>query len=193
MQRRAVNKSRRMQRATDDLRADHVLTTRGVRVLAAIADWVASGGEFPATDCATVLRFLREWVIAVHMRKEDEVLGPAVAMRADEDDAAIVGELMRLHEEIVELTHSLVLFWEPIGDLTPAERTGFAETVKALVARLERRQLLEEGTLFPACDACVPADDQLDWSEQFAQLEAERSNRHAWSNCIEQLAASWQS
>ena len=191
MQRRAVRQSRRMQRPTDNLRADHELTTRGIRVLAAIADCVEGGGEFPATDCAAALRFLREWVLAVHMRKEDEILAPAVAMRADEEAAAVVGELMRLHEEIAELAHSLVLFWEPIDDLTSAERAGFAETVRALVARLERRLHLEENSLFPACDANVPADDQLDWLAQFAQLEAERSSREFWAAQVDHLAAIW--
>lgn len=168
-----------------------MLTTRGIRVLAAIADCVQAGGEFPATDCASALRFLREWMLAVHMRKEDEILAPAVAMRADEEAAAIVGELLRLREEITELAHSLVLFWEPIDDLTDAERTGFVETVKALVARLERRQLLEENELFPACDASVPPDDQLDWLKQFAQLEAERSSRAFWATKVDQLATNW--
>lgn len=168
-----------------------MLTTRGIGVLAAIADCVEVGDEFPAADCASVLRFLREWVIAVHMRKEDEILGPAVAMRGDEKAAAIVGELMRLREEIVELAHALVLFWEPVNDLTDAERAGFAETVKALIARLSRRQLLEENDLFPACDVNVPADDQLDWLEQFTQLEAERSSREFWATKIGQLATNW--
>lgn len=168
-----------------------MLTTRGIGVLSAIADCVQAGGEFPAADCAAMLRFLREWVLAVHMRKEDEILAPAVAMRADEEAAAVVGELMRLHEEITELAHSLVLFWEPVDDLTEAERAGFAETVQALVARLQRRQQLEEEDLFPACDANVPADDQLDWLGQFAQLEAGRSSREFWAAQIDQLATNW--
>jgi hemerythrin-like domain-containing protein len=191
MQRRAVRKSKRMERPTDNLRADHILASRGIGVLAAIADCVQVGDEFPAADCASVLRFLREWVIAVHMRKEDEILGPAVAMRGDEEAAAIVGELMRLREEISELAHALVLFWEPVDDLTDAERAGFAETVKALVARLNRRQFLEDNDLFPACDANVPPDDQLDWLEQFAQLEKERGSREFWATKIDQLATNW--
>lgn len=181
-----------MQRPTDNLRADHELTTRGVRVLAAIAAWVSEGKEFPADDCAATLRFFREWVLAVHMRKEDEVVAPAVAMMADDDEAAaVVGELFRLHEEIAELAHSLVLFWEPIGDLTASERSGFTETVNALVARLERRQQLEEQTLFPACDQSVPGDDQLEWNEQFKQLEAERGSRSLWAERIDELADRW--
>lgn len=180
-----------MHRPTDNLRADHELTTRGIRVLAAIADWVEAGQEFPAADCASVLRFLREWVLPVHMRKEDEVMAPAVAMLADDDAAAVVGEMLRLHEEIAELAHSLVLFWEPIGDLTSSERGGFTETVRALVARLERRQHLEEGSLFPACDANVPGDDQLEWLEQFAKLEAERSSRAVWARRIDEVETRW--
>lgn len=180
-----------MHRPTDNLRADHELTTRGTRVLAAIAGWVEAGKEFPTADCASVLRFLREWVLAVHMRKEDEVMAPAVAMLADDDAAAVVGELLLLHEEIAELEHSLVLFWEPIGELTNIERDGFVATVRALVSRLERRQHLEESSLFPACDANVPGDDQLQWVEQFAQLEAERSSRAIWAARIDALATRW--
>lgn len=191
MQRRAVQQTRRMERPTDNLRADHELSTRGIRVLGAIAERVAAGDEFPAAECASVLRFLREWVLAVHMRKEDEVLAPAVAMRGDEEAAAVVGEMMRLYEEVSELAHSLVLFWEPVDDLTTAERAGFAETVRALISRLERRLDLEENQLFPACEACVPPDDQLDWLEQFAQLETERSNRIFWEATIDRLASKW--
>jgi hemerythrin-like domain-containing protein len=191
MQRRIVRRTHRMQRPTDDLRTDHGLARRGLRVLAAIADWVAAGKAFPVADSASVLRFLREWVIAVHMRKEDEVLGPAVAMRADEDAAAVVGTLMRLHEEISELSHSLVMFWEPMGDLTAAERSGFCETVNALIHRVERRQELEEENLFPACDSYVPADDQLGWRDQFAALEDTRGSREVWTRRIDALSSRW--
>ena len=191
MQRRAVNNSKRMLRPTDDLRDDHVLIASGLCVLVAISRWVEDGEDFPAQDCATVLRFLREWAVAVHMEKEDGILGPAIAMRADEDTAAVVGEVMRLHEEIAELAHALVLFWEPVGELTETERQGFGETVRALVTRIERRRQLEEGDLFPACNEHVPADDQLDWLDQFHQLESDRSSRAFWATCIGQLAKRW--
>lgn len=180
-----------MERPTDHLKDDHHVAARAVRCLAAIATSVRHGDAFPADDTATALRFLREWVVAVHMRKEDEVLGPAVAMRGDERSAAIVGELFRLHEEIAELLHSLVLFWEPLGELTPDERNGFAATVDALVQRLERRQQLEEQELFPACDRYVPADDQLHWLEEFTQLEVERGRRSEWVDQIDALATRW--
>ncbi len=180
-----------MHRPTDNLRADHGLTTRAMRVLAAIAARVRAGEEFPAADCAAVLRFYREFVFAVHMRKEDELLCPAVAMRADDRAAAVVGELLRLGEEIVDLCHALVLFWEPVGELTPEERRGFADTVEALVARLQRRQVLEETELFPTCDASVPADDQLDWIARIDEFEAERGAREAWQPQIDALAAKY--
>jgi len=180
-----------MERPTDHLKDDHVVAARAVRCLAEIAVRVRHGDAFPAEDTATVLRFLREWVVAVHMRKEDEVLGPAVAMRGDERSAEIVGELFRLHEEISELLHSLVLFWEPLGELTSEERAGFAATVDALVARLERRQELEEQVLFPACDRYVPADDQLHWLQEFARLEVERGTRSQWCDEIDALATRW--
>jgi len=180
-----------MQRPTDNLRADHVLTTRAFRVLSALSARVRAGADFPADDCATLLRFQREFLLAVHMRKEDELLCPAVAMRADDRAAAMVGELFRLREEIEELCHTLVMFWEPAGELTSAERSGFADTVDALVARLQRRQELEENELFPICDATVPADDQLDWNTRIAELETERGGRDVWSERIAALAARW--
>jgi len=176
-----------MQRPTDNLRADHELTTRATRVLSRIAADVRAGAPFPADDCATLLRFQREFVLAVHMRQEDDLLGPALAMRGDDRAAALVGELLRLHEEIRELSHSLVLFWEPVGELTAEERAGFADTVDALVSRQEKRHRLEETELFPAYDATIPADDQLGWMDEARAIAAGRSAAQ-WRGDIRSLA-----
>lgn len=191
MQRRFGEQTATMKRPTDHLIEDHAVAARGVGCLTAIAQHVESGGSFPAEDVATALRFLREWVVAVHMRKEDELLGPAVAMRGDDHAASLVGELFRLQQEIEELLHALVLFWEPLGKLTDEERGGFTAAVSALVQRFERRQQLEEQELFPACDRYVGADDQLDWLEAFAQLEVERGCRSEWSDKIDALTSRW--
>lgn len=180
-----------MQRPTDTLRGDHAITSRGIAVLRAIAAHVRGGGEFPTADTATLLRFLREFLLAVHLRKESEVLCPAVAMRGDEPTAALVGELMRMHEQVGELLQALVLLWEPVGDLTPAEQLGFAETATALTSLVARMQELEERRLFPACDAVVPADDQLGWADQFAELERQLRGADAWRAPLRDLATRW--
>src|SRR5262245_50001544 len=92
-------RTRRMLRLTDNLRADHAVTAVGLAALTAVSEHVRRGGAFPADDCAVLLRFVREFVLAVHMRKEAELVCPAVAMRGDDRAAATVGELFRLHEE----------------------------------------------------------------------------------------------
>ncbi len=115
---------------------------------------------------------------------------PAVAMRCEERSAALVGDLVRLQDEVAELVHTLVLFWEPIGELTAAERDGFAATATALVTQLRRMQELEEHELFRTCDAAVPADDQLDWVARFELLDAERP-RAVWASRIDGLANDW--
>lgn len=181
----------RMLRPTDNLRADHEVIAMGARSLQAIADHVRTGAPLPADDTALVLRFLRDFVLAVHMHKEAEALWPAVAMRGDDRCAGMVGDLLRLHEEITTLTHSLVLFWEPIEPLSAEEQRGFADTVDQVCARLARIAEIEEQCLFPACDAAVPADDQLDWVQQFAQLERERGGRQQWERTLQPLAARW--
>lgn len=180
-----------MLRPTDNLHADHALMARAAEVLAAIAAELRAGGAFPAEDCTTVLRFHREFVLAVHMRKEHEFVYPAVAMRADEPAAEHVGELLRLSEQVAELTQALVLFWEPAGELTAAERAAFAATADVLVARLRAMQRIEEHELFPACNTAVPTDDQLGWQEPFARLERARGSRAEWAARIDVLARRW--
>ncbi|MEO6595783.1 MAG: hemerythrin domain-containing protein [Planctomycetota bacterium] len=180
-----------MLRPTDNLRCDHALATHGLAVLAAIARQVRHGSGFPASDIATLLRFLREFVLAVHMRKENDHVCPAVAMRGDDRSAALVGELLRMHDEAAELVHALVMFWEPVGDLTAPESLGFADTAEALEARILRIQAIEEQELFPTCDAVVPADDQLDWIAAFERLEAERCSRAVWAQRVGDLAKVW--
>jgi hemerythrin-like domain-containing protein len=181
----------RMNRPTDDLRADHGLAAAGLQLLAAIADHVRHGGRLPPQDAAIALRFLRDFVVAVHLRKESDVVWPALAMRGEDRVAELVGELLRLQDEVTELTHSLILFWEPDGELTAAERAGFAATVDAVHGRLQRMRELEEQQLFSACDRDVPADDQLDWLEQFRHLARERGSRAGWQQMLAPLCARW--
>ncbi len=181
----------RMPSHTDTLRADHAVVRIALQALGAIGAHVRNGGDLPVTDSATLLRFLREFLLATHFRKENEWLWPAVVMRACERTAALVGELLRLQDEVTELVHSLVVFWEPVGDLTMAERSGFAETVTALGVRMQRMQEIEERKLFAACDSVVPADDQLDWGPAFKHLDAGRTTRDTWALQVTALAKQW--
>lgn len=181
----------RMPRHTDNLRADHAVVRLALQALGAIGEHVRNGGDLPVADSATLLRFLREFLLATHFRKETELLWPAVAMRSDERTAALVGELLRLQDEVTELVHSLVVFWEPVGDLTTAERSGFADTVTALGARMQLMQEIEERKLFAACDSAVPADDQLDWGPAFEHLDAGRTTRDTWVMQVTALTRKW--
>ena len=180
----------RMQRPIDELRAEHALANQAIETLSVIGDHVGAQAGFPAADVAVLLRFLREFVVAVHMRKEAEVVWPAVALRGDDDTAAAIGELFRLHADVTDLMHSLVLFWEPIDDLSIEEREGFAATVSAFVAQLRRMQRIEESEVFGAC-AAVPPDDQLDWSARFRELGRGRPDRTAWAKRIAPIVRSW--
>ena len=180
-----------MDRPTDHLMEDHVVAARGVRCLSAMAQQLRDGGAFPADDVSAVVRFLRDWVVEVHMRKEDDLIGPSVAMRADDRAAALVGVLFRLREEIAELLRSLELFLEPLGERTDEEQRGFLAAVDALVDRLKQRQDLEEEHLFPACNRFVGADDQLSWLGAFQELEVEHGGRDDWSGQIDALASRW--
>jgi len=182
----------RMPRPTDYLRADHSLVDKALDVLRAIAAHVRAGGAFPIEECAVVLRFLREFLLPVHFRKENEIVWPAVAMRGEDRSAALVGDLLRLQDEVTELVHTLVLFWEPVGELTTAERSGFAATADALVAQLRRMMEIEEHELFRMCDATVPPDDQIDWVTHFQRLDAGRP-LHEWAAAIDRLAKNWRS
>lgn len=181
---------RRMQRPTDILRAEHALVEGALRSLLAIARHVRADGALPSTDLAVLLRFLRGFVLGVHLRKDAEVVWPAVAMRGDERTALVVGDLCRLLEEVTDLVHSLVLFWEPVDDLTKAERQGFADMTSELATRLRRMQSIEEHDLLPACSAAAP-DDQLEWSQRFAELERGLDDLATWKGRLASVAAAW--
>ena len=180
----------RMIHPLDNLRADHALVARACTALQAIAESVQAGCRFPAADTAVLLRFLRDFLAAVHLHKESSWLWPAIVMRGDDDAAASAGEVARLHEEVTELIHSLVLFWEP-GDLSAPERAGFAAAVQALRDRIERMARIEEEVLFPACVRDVPPDDLLDWIEQFHRVEQERGGAKTWLPILDGVLARW--
>jgi hypothetical protein len=52
-------------------------------------------------------------------------------------------------------------------------------------------QEIEEGRLFPACDAAVPADDQLGWNEQFARFDRGPATKATWRTQVQLLAERW--
>ena len=58
-------------------------------------------------------------------------------------------------------------------------------------ARVQRMHQLEERELFPACDASIPADDQLGFCERFAELERERGGVAEWRARVRALARTW--
>jgi hemerythrin-like domain-containing protein len=180
-----------MQPATQNLCADHALTAVALRALSSIAAHVRGGGAFPAADGAILLRYLRDFVVGVHFRKEGELLGPAMAMHGTDETAALVGELMRLQDDAAELVLSLVMFWEPDSELTPAEQQGFAQTVDLLGQRLLRVQQLEEERLFELCEREVPLDDRLGWTADFARLERERGSADDWRTRVVEVAGRW--
>lgn len=177
-----------MPRHTDLLRLEHAVVREALQVLVVIGRGMANGGRLPVDDTATLLRFLREYLVAMHLRKEADQLWPALMMRGDDAAAAAIGDLMRLQDEVLELLHGLVLFWEPSGELTAEERRGFAATTQALASCIEHMQDIEERQLFAACNAEIPLDDQLDWDAPFARLESGRSH---WPSEIRRLAAHW--
>jgi hemerythrin-like domain-containing protein len=179
-----------MIRPTDNLRSDHVVIGRGLAVLSAIASHLRLGLAFPVADCAVALRFLREFVLGVHLHKESSIVLPRIAMYGSEGTVQAVGDALRIHEQVAELTHSLVMFWEPT-DLSAAECAGFAETVDAVASRCRRLEHVEETMLLPAFDADVPPDDQLDCDRECAAVEASRSSRQIWVQRLAPLVSRW--
>ncbi len=187
----AVPRRTRMLRPTDNLRSDHAIIARGLEALTAVAATVRAGGPFPASDCALLLRFLREFTIGVHLHKEASTVCAAAAMHGDDALAALVGEVLRMHGEVVELVHWLVLFWEPVDDLSAAERVGFADTIDAVVGRLQRLASIDEQRLFPAFEAHVPPDDRIGWTAELARVDGSRTSRRAWTERLAPVLARW--
>jgi hemerythrin-like domain-containing protein len=174
------------------LRAEHVAVRTALRILDSIARRTAGGHPFPASDLATVLRFLRDFGEGVHAQKEAAHLLPALLTYGDEAMAELTGRLLGLQEEASTLLRGLVLFWEPAdGFLTPDERRTFAATAAAFRTLLLRAMEVEEAQLFPAAERAVPADDRLSWIGAFARHDEERSALADWQSELASLAARW--
>jgi hemerythrin-like domain-containing protein len=180
-----------MTNAVDSLRADHDAIHLALRSLRGLADHVADGRPFPQADCAYLLRFLREFVVGSHFRKESEWVLPALAIHGDDESVEQAGDMLRTQELLQSLLHSLVLFWEPVGELTAIERTGFAETALLFVQRAEAMLDAEELRLLPMAESQVPADDRLGWPAAFAELDGVRGPAALWLPRLREIAAHW--
>lgn len=180
-----------MRSATASLRAEHDLLREGIAALGSIAGHVEGGGSFPGADCALLLRFFRDFVSAVHCRKEAEVVLPALAVHGSDAQAELAGELLAAQEEATQLLHALILFWEPHGDLTAEERASFVATARHYAARVLRTADLEDEQLLPRIDQVVPADDRLDWDAAFRALGAAGPDAAGWRAQLAPVLARW--
>lgn len=180
-----------MRSVTASLRAEHDLVREALAALKALADHVERGGAFPGTDCALLLRFFRDFVSAVHCRKEAEVVLPALAVHGSDAQAELAGELLAAQEEAAQLLHALILFWEPHGNLTVEERSSFVETARHYGARLLRSAEVEDELLLPCVDHVVPADDRLDWDAAFHALGSTGPDAAAWRAQLAHVLARW--
>lgn len=179
-----------MPRPLQQLRDEHALTRRAVDVLCTVAARAASG-SFATADTATLIRFFHEFVEGVHHAKEADHLFPAVALHGDDAAAEAAGLMYGEHDETRELLHSLMMFWEPIDDLSAAEREGFARTATTYAQRLGRHMEIEEQRLFRSAERLVPADDLLTLAEEFSHLDRTRRGARHWRPIIDELAARW--
>lgn len=180
-----------MRSPLDILRREHALLRAALVAIERIGGHVDAGKPFPGADCATLLRFLRDFIGGIHDRKEAEVVFPAVAMYGGDDAAEQIGRLLLAQEQARELLHTLVLFWEPVDELSAAERGCFVETARAYCSHMQRMLMLEETVVFPLAETAVPGDDRLSWSEEFAAIGAERPAALALRRQLLRVSQRW--
>ena len=156
------------------LRLEHRLIRRMLRCLEIIARQVDLGLPLPQHEVATCLRFFREFVDYEHRGREDSLYA-ALAMEGALHGAAIAGSLTRAQEEDRLLLQALCLFWEPVGDLLPEERAGFATTAATYARRLRRHMDLEERHVHSAIERLGTDEQALrraEWSTPRARERA---------------------
>lgn len=167
------------------LRIEHRLIRRMLRCLETIAHRVELGLPLPQPEITTCLRFFREFVEYEHRGHEDNFY-PALAMEGAREDAAIAGKLVRAHEEDKLLLQALCLFWEPVSELLPEERAGFATTAAAYARRLRRHMDLEERHVHGAIDRLIGTDDQVRLRDEWTRPDARARLQH-WTEVVAAL------
>lgn len=180
-----------MPNPVDTLRREHHVVRQALAALTGIGLHLQRGGEFPHADATMLLRFLREFFLAVHMRKETDSIIPAVAMHADEAMAEVSGALAVAQDEASELLHTLVLIWEPQDRLEADERQVFADSAIAFQHRIEQLMRLEEQRIFPLAERCVPADDRLHWCDTFDAIDRGHEALAVWARRVAILRTRW--
>jgi hypothetical protein len=105
-------------------------------------------------------------------------------------EAEAAGATLAAQAQFKELLHTLVLFWEPSGDLSSAERRGFEQAVRALESCLARCLRLEERHLFAAIGD-LPGDERLEWPGRCAAVEQGRRHRTEWHRELVDVADRW--
>ena len=157
-------------RATQLLMEEHEIILRGLRVVEALANRAASGGEVPAHAVGGALEFLIQFADIHHHHKEEEILFPALEEAGFPRDAGPVGVMLQEHAQGRELISALrAAAPQAAGDA--AARELFANTARAYTALLSAHIDKENQVLFPMADQAIGGEERRRLEEEFDVFE----------------------
>lgn len=166
--------------ASRDLRAEHVLVLRVLKILEALRPRIARGEVPPPGDWDDIVTFLRVFVDRCHHGKEERALFPALMQAGGDETRGLIQELLVEHVEGRRLVAALAdaVGTEPLLPGDPkGERTFDPPAADAAIAgylSLIRPHIVhEEKRLFPSADRVLEVDTQVALQDEYDLIERE--------------------
>jgi hemerythrin-like domain-containing protein len=183
--------------ASRDLRAEHILVLRVIKILEALRPRITRGDVPPAEDWDDIVTFLRVFVDRCHHGKEERVLFPALMQAADDSTRALIQELLVEHVEGRRLVAALataagtepVLPGDPKGERT-FDPAAAEAAIAAYVSLIRPHIVHEEKRLFPSADRILAPEIQVTLQEEYDLIERETvgdGRREAFERTVTRL------
>ncbi len=154
----------------NDLRAEHKVILRVVKVLAGLMDRYEKSGAFDPTQLDKCVRFIRLFADACHHGKEEDLLFPVLEARGIPRDGGPIGVMLYEHTVARGLTKDMAAALKALESGDESAKTRFAKAARQYAELLTNHIFKEDNVLFNMGDRVMSADDQSSLAPQFCAV-----------------------
>jgi hemerythrin-like domain-containing protein len=160
--------------ATENLKEEHRVIERMLRILTVACDKLDKGEEVSPKVFMSAVDFIRTFADSCHHGKEEDVLFPMMEKRGFSRQAGPVGVMLMEHDQgrrFVRVLAEAVEKYER-GDKTAKQ--AIILNVRGYAQLLAQHIPKEDGILYPLADKVLGASDQKELLERFEKIEKEK-------------------
>jgi len=159
---------------TEDLREEHRVIERMLRVLNVACDRLEMGEEVSPDLFRRSIDFIRTFADSCHHGKEEDALFPVVEKRGIPRQGGPIGVMLMEHDQGRKFVRAFAQAVEKYGKGDKSAKQAIIENARGYARLLSQHIPKEDNILYPLADKVLGSSEQKELWEKFERIEKER-------------------